>query len=593
MEPLVDLNSITFDLVDLCTFSLFTVSSLLFGGFFATRFWPGNPIYTASISLFLGVAIWYTAASFAGFLGILNLGALWAFLGAATLLIVIAYFTMPVEFKTSNLTLTNLRLCPTDWALLALSLSFFPIAANAPHNWDDVMYHLPHARAWFIEGKLSVNTAFRYPLFPLSPSALTAWWMNFDTALISRLANILCFTAVTFLLYDQAKQRCGASLGFVAGFTWMLIVENEILGSGYVDVPLTAMVTGSIFFCLRYSEDRTLKNLIAAGFLIGSALSMKYQAVIFLMVPGLLLLIFSGGLMRGLLLSATVALVGGGWYLRAFLVSGDPVHPMGAEIFGFWLWNESDLEGQFANLSKVKGLPNPIFFVGLACVLFWRSLAKTEKIAVVTGWLWFLSWVAISGYPRYLVPAFPLLLWLGTLSLHHSNRALTDKGVDIFGRVRGLDATRIRAFYVGSIFVLSALTLANLHSSYSWLYFSEDRLHKEYKNRYPGYALASKHDLDLDSESRRIFLVSFGDEKFFLSPAAIGDHFGPNRIKDFSKAADDDKKLAVFLADHKVQYVLLRTEARWQMKLKQKLNRSEIVCLIDNSEKASLYKRCT
>jgi hypothetical protein len=62
------------------------------------------------------------------------------------------------------------------WALVlaAVILPLMLEPLRPPHDWDELMYHLPYARFWAEQGGLDVNEWLRFPVFPYSMELLYA-----------------------------------------------------------------------------------------------------------------------------------------------------------------------------------------------------------------------------------------------------------------------------------------------------------------------------------------------------------------------------------------------------------------------------------
>jgi len=405
-------------------------------------------------------------------------------------------------------------------------------------------------------------------------------------------AGILCFSSIALLIYSIIKRHVNAPAALVAVLFWGESIDGQILGSAYVDIPLASMITGSLVFAFSFFNARRLRCLVFSGFLAGTALSMKYQAVIFLVIPCFVCFFWSGSLRKSIAFVMAFFIPCVGWYLRAYLVSGDPVHPIGADWFGYWLWNESDMRAQFDNLSKFRALPPPIVFIGLASVLFWGKFDQRWRAAVVLAWVWFLGWAMISSYPRYLTPAFPLLIVLAGIFFKHLastafGHSLIKSAVNGFG----LFKERVNlnhASYV-ALALITIMAGVNAVASSKWIFTNSEALSIAYSERYRGFGLLSKQKLNIDADNRRIFKVLFEDEALLLSSSVIGDHFGPHRIKDLGQISAQPKALSAYLTEHRIAYILMPTIPEWTTNLANKLASSSVTCLFAENEHAKLF----
>ena len=65
----------------------------------------------------------------------------------------------------------------------------------------------------------------------------------------------------------------------------------------------------------------------------GTAIGTKYFGLPLVGILGLWLLIIRRDWKASLAFGLTALAVGGAWYLRSFVISGDPIHPVGGHIF--------------------------------------------------------------------------------------------------------------------------------------------------------------------------------------------------------------------------------------------------------------------
>src|SRR5690606_19440635 len=119
------------------------------------------------------------------------------------------------------------------------------------------------------------------------------------------------------------------------------------------------------------SDRSTAAALFAAGLLAGAACGTKYFGMVFAFLLGFIVAAtawFSSGrswapgwrLTTAYVLGTVIA--GSWWYVRSYLVSGDPAQPAGAAIFGFFLWNEGDLALQNAEQAMHGVARNPLMW---------------------------------------------------------------------------------------------------------------------------------------------------------------------------------------------------------------------------------------
>src|SRR5690606_17259283 len=168
-------------------------------------------------------------------------------------------------------------------------------------------------------------------------------------------------------------------------------------------------------------DRSTAAAFFAAGLLAGAACGSKYFGVVFAFLLGVIVVasawINSGRELAPLLRLSTpyvmgTVIAGSWWYVRSYLVSGDPAHPAGAAIFGFFLWNEGDLALQNAEQAMHGVARNPLMWPAAlleAGVLPWlpafaglflRRVSPAIRVLQAAFVAYMLCWFFVTQVPR-------------------------------------------------------------------------------------------------------------------------------------------------------------------------------------------------
>lgn len=322
--------------------------------------------------------------------------------------------------------------------LLVMALLLLPLlllTLYPSRGWDDTSYHLPLARHFLDHQRLAAAPALRYPVFPANGELLFALGLvvapagSPATAMIS--AQGLCWLCLWLLSVGCYAMAPRAGLLAVA-----LLCANRVLvvlaGRCYIDIVLCLFLGGAAFALARGLRQGAGRGfLVLAALLLGVAVGTKYTALLFALCCGAALL--ASPRRRALpLLMVLVALLGGGFYLRSLLYTGNPVWPFLRGVFGASaLWNSNDYLGQFLDLGQngprktllgVLTLPwylatrqemgagplevHPLLLLGLLAALWRRrGLGALGLLALLYGLCWFLSF----NHIRYLTPVLSVL----------------------------------------------------------------------------------------------------------------------------------------------------------------------------------------
>jgi 4-amino-4-deoxy-L-arabinose transferase-like glycosyltransferase len=343
----------------------------------------------------------------------------------------------------------------------------FPIV-----NWDSLTEFAYLGKLFFEEGTiplitggtLGVHSSANYP--PLVPTLYT-WFYLFSGGVQEVLAKavspIFCgiTTLTTFLLARRmysSNEVAWSSVFFLISTPIVMFVSMDCLA----DAPFMFYFSSSIYFLYISMTEERLKHraIIASGLLGGLAAWTKYNGLFLILVVGSIMLVdwwyrrhqstlkISTWKLFGLFL-LSFALFGFGWYVRNWLLTGNPVYPFLYGIFGgkdidAWML-ATGFNGHFATISEVTRLsltlPNlfltffTIFFIPspyelldlgpflgsflLLAIFFISRKARRSDLFLLS---WCLSYLflwrfTISTFLRYLVVVIPALSILSGLAL--------------------------------------------------------------------------------------------------------------------------------------------------------------------------------
>ncbi|HEY1368195.1 MAG TPA: glycosyltransferase family 39 protein [Gaiellaceae bacterium] len=231
---------------------------------------------------------------------------------------------------------------PTRWLLVAAAaiLALDIVLASAPPtSGDAIAYHLVGPKVWLEAGHI-------YPI----------WWnwttfqpfsteMHFALAQAlegGRAAMVVAAVLDVFsvaCVYGFTRELAGQRAAAVAALVW--VAQGMFLWEatgGFVELVLSGFVVLSAWHLVALRQSRRLQDAAWAGFAAGLAIGVKYHGLIFLPVFALLAGVLAGNPLRrrGLAAGAflALALVGVPWYLRNWIVAGNPLYPFAAGTFG-------------------------------------------------------------------------------------------------------------------------------------------------------------------------------------------------------------------------------------------------------------------
>lgn len=298
--------------------------------------------------------------------------------------------------------------------LLAAATLLSPL--SPPHRWDELMYHLPHARQWATSGALTVNEWLRYSWFPFNFNLLFAAAFVLDDDVSARLLHALAGWLVALLILRAGIRFADRTTACVATAIWLIATKGEY-DSAYIDMGVTLFVLSAcIAATLWVANPGDRRWLMVACFLLGVGAGSKYQVLAF--VPFFLAVLLKHDRRAGTLVAASAAFLVPCvyWYARNAVLTGDPFNPIGGKLFGFTSWNLADYEYQLADIRRNAGWPSWMFWMAALVPLFksLRGRPHVRGAALFCGYA-VAVWLLTSRYDRYLMPAYPVLALLSGL----------------------------------------------------------------------------------------------------------------------------------------------------------------------------------
>jgi hypothetical protein len=492
-----------------------------------------------------------TVASAVG-LGVLICGLQWlavaGFLRAWTIAILLAlgaslFFLQVVRLRRSDVRATDGAPAPDGkraatfaqrcaWAaLLLLGLPTLLAPLAPPLAWDEVMYHLPHAREWATNGQLSLNEWLRYPWFPYNFDLLFSAALIFGSDVLPHLLHGLAGWLTALLIYQLGARHLDRIQGCIAAMLWVWLSKGEY-DQAYIDmgVALFVLAAGAAFALWQPSRDR---RWIAAGaFCLGVAAGAKYQALGVLPLFAAALALRDRRPATWLVALTAFALPCTYWYVRNALATGDPIAPIGGPLFGFTDWNAEDYKVQFDDLRRNIGWPSALLLPALATPAF-RHLRNHPalRIAMLASVYFVVVWALTSRYPRYLMFAYPALALVAAAGWVQLFRE-AQKGISALRSPRLLQTGA--ALAVACCLLFAAFTSARYLRRVA---LTDDARAAVLKSKVPGYAVLAYLRAH---PARKVYQMGLEDSIYYGPQRMWGDVFGPWRYRDFTELAPAD-----------------------------------------------------
>ncbi len=350
------------------------------------------------------------------------------------------------------------------WLAIPFAVVLLAGAVLPPLDFDVLEYHLQVPKQWYLQGRVTFLAENIYGNMPLGGEMLAAqamslspqdpsWWWG---ALAGKLALAIFPLLTTGLLFAAGRRWFSPVAGAVAALLylstpWVARVAFDGLNENALGFYLLAS-----FYAARCWWDQRQAGhpggswLVLMGWFAGSAVSCKYTALLFVVLPMLVIMAWAGrpGWVRVVTVwSLCVVAACGLWLGKNWVLTGNPTYPLLVSVFGGATrtaekdaqWRAAhqvprDAAGYRYSLSQAGRSTTQLlwrdpwqhvllvpFFLPLACgpwrdrrVWYWAAVLAF----VLSAW-----WVTTHRYNRFLVPVLPVAsLLAGVGATWHSGQ---------------------------------------------------------------------------------------------------------------------------------------------------------------------------
>lgn len=441
-----------------------------------------------------------------------------------------------------------------------------------PIDFDVREYHLQVPKEWYQAGRVSFLPHNVYGNMPLGAEMPTSaamavlgdWWLGALAGKTVIALWALVGAAAVYAAGVRFFDRRVASVAMVVYLStpWIMFPSMNGLVEGALAAYFMLAGFAAALWRARALADGQLHGRLLAlcGFLAGSAVACKYPAVLFGVLP-LVLVVFSvrkGADFRPpAILLAAVAVACGPWLVKNWVLTGNPVYPLLYDVFG----GATRVEG--LNEQWVRAHRNADRSASALLVSLWRVVGASEwlspllvPLAVLAGLSarWRLAALALGAYvafffvewwfmthriDRFLVPALPALALMAGIG------AVWTKAVPWQWMLRGLLLVGLGANFITVTCPLGADN--RYFVSYATLRYDPegaDPWHQWLKENVP--------------PGKQALLVADAQPFDLELPAMYSTTFDVSPLETWVKAAETPPEVWQSLADARISHIYVR-----------------------------------
>lgn len=212
------------------------------------------------------------------------------------------------------------------------------LTALAPvTDGDALCYHLQVPKVFLAAGSVGFDPDLHETVYPLLTELLYAVALAFRGPVACRLVQWLLGVVFAANVTALARPLLGARAFWAGTIALLVPAVSNGMSAPLNDVALAAFSTAALHAWTRWRDQRSTAAALLAGVLGGFALGVKYPALVWVGLLGLAMPLARPRLrsMRAAaVFGVTAVLIGGCWYLRAYLATGNPVYPFFKHVFG-------------------------------------------------------------------------------------------------------------------------------------------------------------------------------------------------------------------------------------------------------------------
>ncbi len=222
------------------------------------------------------------------------------------------------------------------------------LCALAPvTDGDALCYHLQVPKVFLIQESVGFAPDLHETVYPLVTELLYALALEFRGPVACRWVQWMLGLVFAANVVALARPSLGRRSWLAGAIALLAPAVSNGMSAPLNDVALAAFGTAAILAWMRLNDAPSIRAAMVAGALAGLAIGVKYPALVLcgLLFLGIVLRCPSST-RRGADISAgrwltlagvylgVVILVGGCWYIRAYVHTGNPVFPYFRQFFG-------------------------------------------------------------------------------------------------------------------------------------------------------------------------------------------------------------------------------------------------------------------
>jgi hypothetical protein len=502
----------------------------------------------------------------------------------------------------------------TAFIFLFIGVEFL-LNLTPPIARDAIIHHLAIPKLWIQNGGFFETPWADFSYYPLYVNLLYVIPLMFNNYILPSFIHMAFGIATGVLVFFYLRERYGSIwgiLGFSIFFTTPIVIWLST--SAYIDLGMTFFTTASLLSFVRWKESGYKKNLwlMISGIAMGFAVGSKYNALLAWLITNLLIIAIYAreekkqlaAIQYGLFFFIITGIVACPWYIKNFILTGNPFFPLFNSLFsainshvpmsemvkrglekpsggvGFfqlrgYMYGESFLEtlaiplrmffqGDDNSYQYFQGRLNPILIVFLPFAFF-SPKDRKNLFLFLTFSVFFMvmAFFLTEKQVRYQLPVVPLLTIIGVSGIKNILDFFNKERIGVW-KHHGI-AKILTGFLIFSVGVLLFQNMQYLKERMDIIKPLPYVLGKESKDdflqRHLGHYYAVRFINENLPQDARVFTIFFGRRGYYLDRAYFNHRdFGTSVIRNWAIQSVDEKKFIQAVKSFGATHIAMRTD---------------------------------
>lgn len=462
------------------------------------------------------------------------------------------------------------------------------MALTPPWDYDGLMYHLEGPRRFLELGKIQLMPDLWGANNPMLGEMVYLIGVALSLDIFPKIIHWFFGLLYCLITYHVGKSLLNKTNGYLSVIILCGLVYLPFLASwAYIDLIWSSLEIFSIYLLLTWDgkEKYDTKWLILCGVVMGLSLSTKYLALSGY-VAALFVIFIKTYRNKWLLIkslavySVTAFLVVSPWYIKNWILGGNPIYPLlfGGRDFPIERWQllSEYLRGFgvgysvreffllpiniylnhkfFVSFLGSVDIPSPLFLIMLTVPFFYKKMDKVTYLLIAIIFIRIILWFIGTQQTRFLYPVFPyislvtssIFILLMKLPLNHILRSIRNVTI--------LSTLSIPLFVSLAKIIMTSVIIIT-----PWRLWSGQESPVEFTKRLvPSYEII-KYTHDLPSRSK--VLLIWEGRGYYCSSNCILDTEHSNWIRIAQHGEWDNQTISTILVRQQIEYILIDEKA--------------------------------